>query len=136
MRYYGVAVGHVPGVYTEWSDAQRQVTDIKGPKYRKFDTKAEAEAFVASGGKSSIVKGGEESEGPSAKKAKLGKKATSEGGSSGGGGGSGVLKIWTDGSSRGNGKPGACAGLGVYFGYDDERYIPLPVPILLANTVG
>jgi ribonuclease HI len=33
------------------------------------------------------------------------------------------LKVWTDGSSRGNGKKNAEAGVGVYFGYDDERYV-------------
>jgi ribonuclease HI len=134
MRYYGVAIGHVPGVYTVWSEALEQVTDIKGPKYRKFDSRKEAEDFVKSGGKSPVVKVGE-SEAPSAKKAKLEKKVNSEGSGSGGGG-SGVLKVWTDGSSRGNGKVGACAGLGVYFGYDDERCLPFhPLLPFLANTV-
>lgn len=35
-----------------------------------------------------------------------------------------VLRIHTDGSSLGNGTPGAFAGVGVYFGPDDERYAP------------
>lgn len=33
-----------------------------------------------------------------------------------------VLRIHTDGSSLGNGTVGAFAGIGVYFGPDDERY--------------
>lgn len=33
------------------------------------------------------------------------------------------LKIWTDGSSRGNGKVGAVAGLGVWFGEHDPRLV-------------
>lgn len=33
----------------------------------------------------------------------------------------GVLRIYTDGSSLGNGKYGASAGVGVYFGEDDSR---------------
>lgn len=35
----------------------------------------------------------------------------------------GVLKIWTDGSSRGNGTQAAMAGIGVYFGPGDKRYV-------------
>jgi ribonuclease HI len=37
---------------------------------------------------------------------------------------SGPLKIYTDGSSLGNGKLGAVAGVGVYFGPNDPRYLP------------
>jgi ribonuclease HI len=35
----------------------------------------------------------------------------------------GVLKIYTDGSSLGNGAKGATAGVGVYFGPRDPRYV-------------
>lgn len=35
----------------------------------------------------------------------------------------GVLKIYTDGSSLGNGKAGARAGLGVWFGPNDTRLV-------------
>lgn len=36
----------------------------------------------------------------------------------------GMLRIWTDGSSRGNGTANAIAGVGVYFGPGDKRYSP------------
>ncbi|KAF2084721.1 ribonuclease H-like protein [Saccharata proteae CBS 121410] len=39
----------------------------------------------------------------------------------------GVLKIYTDGSSLGNGKLGAVAGVGVYFGPGDDRNISEPL---------
>jgi ribonuclease HI len=39
----------VPGVYLDWTLAQEQIQGIKGPKYKKFNTRAEAEAFVAQG---------------------------------------------------------------------------------------
>ena len=42
-------VGKVPGVYNDWASAQAQIRDVKGPKYKKFGTWAEAEAFVAQG---------------------------------------------------------------------------------------
>ncbi len=49
VRYYGVQVGKVPGVYTDWPKAQEQIKGVTAPKYKKFDTRSEAEAFVALG---------------------------------------------------------------------------------------
>jgi ribonuclease HI len=120
-KFYGIAVGHRPGVYTEWTDAQIQITNVKGPKYRKFDTREEAEAFVDSGGKIDKVKKVEktaEQQEDGERERKKAKTATSKTGSKGG-----YVKVWTDGSARGNGKANAEAGVGVYFGYDDERYV-------------
>jgi ribonuclease HI len=50
-KFYGVQVGKVPGVYLNWPQAQVQIQGVKGPKYKKFNTRAEAEAFVAQGRK-------------------------------------------------------------------------------------
>jgi ribonuclease HI len=50
-KFYGVAKGRIPGVYTDWATAQEQITGWKSPKYKKFGTRAEAEEFVRSGGK-------------------------------------------------------------------------------------
>jgi ribonuclease HI len=49
-KFYGVAKGRIPGVYTDWATAQEQITGWKFPKYKKFATRAEAEEFVHSGG--------------------------------------------------------------------------------------
>lgn len=46
QKFYGVAVGHVPGVYTEWSAVQAQIKGIGGCKHKSFATQAEALAFV------------------------------------------------------------------------------------------
>lgn len=100
-KFYGVAVGHVPGVYQDWNLAAEQIKDFKGPKYRKFNTKAEAEEFVRTGGQ--IPANAE----PSAKKPK---KAQDN-----------AVHVYTDGSSRGNGKKGALAGVGVFFSDGDSR---------------
>ena len=48
-KFYGVQVGKKPGVYLDWSLAQEQIHGVKGPKYKKFSTRAEAEAYVAQG---------------------------------------------------------------------------------------
>src|SRR5277367_4049607 len=49
-KFYGVAKGRNPGVYTDWATAQEQITGWKFPKYKKFATREEAEKFVRSGG--------------------------------------------------------------------------------------
>uniref|UniRef100_A0A6C0BF99 ribonuclease H n=1 Tax=viral metagenome TaxID=1070528 RepID=A0A6C0BF99_9ZZZZ len=46
MTYYAVAKGRRIGVFTNWSDVKGYVIGFNGPKFRKFDTKEEAEAFV------------------------------------------------------------------------------------------
>lgn len=122
-KFYGVAVGHNPGVYENWDDAKMQVTDIKGPVYRKFETRWEAEEFVRTKGQSmkgqkakkeKKEKGEEKMDAePTAKKVKV-TPAKSKGKSK-------VLKVYTDGSSRGNGRIGAVAGVGVFFGEGDDR---------------
>lgn len=44
--FYGVAIGRTPGVYTDWPSCQAQIVGWKGPRFKKFTTKAEAEQFV------------------------------------------------------------------------------------------
>ena len=50
-KYYAVQIGRAPGVYTDWPTASAQISGVKRPRYRRFDTRAEAEAFVAEGKK-------------------------------------------------------------------------------------
>jgi ribonuclease HI len=55
QRFYAVQIGRVPGVYTDWPSASAQIAGVKRPKHRRFDTRAEAEAFVAEGKRGSAV---------------------------------------------------------------------------------
>ena len=48
LAFYAVRVGRKPGVYTSWADAAPQVKRFPNAEYRKFGTKAEAEAWFAS----------------------------------------------------------------------------------------
>ncbi|AEO64782.1 822debb2-4017-4d09-98ef-c3911b9844ea [Thermothielavioides terrestris] len=125
-RFYGVAVGRKPGVYMDWSQAQEAIVGWKGPKFKKFDTRAEAEAFVRSygalskGTNSTVPEAGSEdqvgaAEKRPAKKAKTTPKVPTAR--------NGVVVVYTDGSSLGNGRNGATAGVGVYFGESDPRNI-------------
>jgi ribonuclease HI len=133
-RFYGVAVGRKPGVYTEWSAAQEAIIGWKGPKYKKFDTRTEAEAFVRSyttaarpakhppadaDADADDDEEGEEDEDeeefdehPAKRLKETGKRANAR---------NGVVVVYTDGSSLGNGRAGASAGIGVYFGDGDPR---------------
>ncbi|TAQ85027.1 hypothetical protein B7494_g6646 [Chlorociboria aeruginascens] len=109
-RFYAIAVGLVPGVYEDWDEAKMQIRGVKGPKFKKFGNREEAEEFVRSGGKRSMVpETASTVEEPSRKKVK---KGTGK-----------LLRIYTDGSSLGNGKNGACAGVGVFFGLGDDRNV-------------
>lgn len=48
--YYAVQKGRHPGIYENWSDCQREVTGAAGAVFKKFKTRAEAEAFVKEDG--------------------------------------------------------------------------------------
>lgn len=142
-KFYAVARGRVPGIYKDWDQAQVAINDSKGAKYKKFATMAEAEDFIRLNGTPAtimsmglVVDEGEQDEDldgqqadgddePAVKKLKTaGVKVVAPAKAPAAGmGDDGVLRIYTDGSSRGNGKVGAIAGLGVYFGDGDPRYV-------------
>lgn len=131
-RFYAVAVGSTPGIYTEWVDAQKAYTGVKGPKYKKCETWAEAEQYMRDFGNQGPTfalkeddddqdEEEEEEEKPVAKKAKTKSAAAAKVQvelKSGG-----VLEVFTDGSSLSNGKVGAAAGVGVWFGDGDPRFV-------------
>jgi ribonuclease HI len=155
-KYYAVARGRTPGIYTDWEPASLAITGTKGPKYKKFSTRAEAIAFIREFGDADVVlameramrgmnaqeeeddddddeddedEDEEEEEEeeevapkPVAKKPRV-SSSTAAASGSGTGASSDILRIYTDGSSLGNGKRGATAGVGVYFGDGDPRLV-------------
>ncbi|CAI7677370.1 unnamed protein product [Penicillium pancosmium] len=54
-RFYGIQRGRAPGVYTDWATAQEQIRGVTRPRYRKFSTREEAEAFVKAGGAQRVL---------------------------------------------------------------------------------
>uniref|UniRef100_A0A915DL85 Ribonuclease H n=1 Tax=Ditylenchus dipsaci TaxID=166011 RepID=A0A915DL85_9BILA len=46
MPFYAVARGHTVGIYHSWGDCEKMVKGFKGAKYKKFNSKEEAEGFV------------------------------------------------------------------------------------------
>ena len=116
-RFYAVRVGREPGVYTDWPACQRQVHRYSGAKYRSFRSRLEAEQFVADTGSAAAPKrrapDASESE-PDAKRPCAAAPADPE---------DGPLIVYTDGSCLSNGTPQAKAGVGVWFGPEDPRYV-------------
>jgi ribonuclease HI len=45
-KWYGVQVGHSPGVYTDYDEVKRQIRGYPGSKQQRFSTREEAQAFV------------------------------------------------------------------------------------------
>jgi ribonuclease HI len=45
-KFYAIRAGRVPGIYTTWDEAKKQVTGFKGAEYKGFESEEEAEAFM------------------------------------------------------------------------------------------
>uniref|UniRef100_A0A1I7TS43 ribonuclease H n=1 Tax=Caenorhabditis tropicalis TaxID=1561998 RepID=A0A1I7TS43_9PELO len=45
-KFYGVAHGFQRGVFTEWSEAKKQIDKFPQPVYKKFSTEEEAQKYV------------------------------------------------------------------------------------------
>lgn len=137
-KFYAVAKGAFTGIFTDWDQASKAIKGQKGPKYKKFPTREEAVQFIKEWGDADAI-------------AALGEKVSDAESSdeddsdeeddeldvdgdrleveesSGAGkkkkGGKAVLDVYTDGSSLKNGRVGAAAGVGVFFGIGDTRNI-------------
>lgn len=132
-RFYAVAVGNPTGIFNHWDDAAEAIKGVKGPKYKRFSNRAEAvdyirehgtkEAVAALGEKPmAVISTGLAIEVPTAvaKPTKntrvpppLALPQVQED----------IIRVYTDGSSLANGKVGARAGVGVFFGAGDDRNI-------------
>lgn len=158
-RFYGVAAGHKTGVFTDWTEVTTLIHGYKNPKYKRFNTHDEAEAYVKgfnqSASKKRALRGAEKYNVdydddddvdddvdddefdedaleealamPPAKRAKSTADLDRSRSAGSADSTAAVLEIYTDGSSRGNGRAGAEAGVGVYFGLSDPRYVILSV---------
>ena len=46
MKYYAVKKGKHPGIYTTWKDCQKEIDHFKDAKFKSFDSKKEALAYL------------------------------------------------------------------------------------------
>jgi ribonuclease HI len=185
-KYYAVKYGHVPGIYTDWPTASKQITGFSKAKHKSFTTRTEAEAYlrledpqpstsiVFPNAITSISSAPIDAQ-PPAKKSKrseqladfiaqetatgyplgyqnvpdaefadgfdltllvddqtnqLRRKTAGELDSTKAvirtdfmSGNEEWINVWTDGACKANGNKGAVAGVGVWFGPDDPRYV-------------
>lgn len=56
-KYYAVAKGKVPGIYTIWSECEAQVKNFKGARFKSFRTKDLALKYMADEGPSQSALG-------------------------------------------------------------------------------
>ncbi|KAI4599219.1 hypothetical protein KJ359_002178 [Pestalotiopsis sp. 9143b] len=117
-KFYAVAIGRAPGIYSDWTEVQKAIKDWKGVKQQSFKTRAEAVQYIQIHGDEAGQKSIENEVvvEPPSKRTKTSSRLNKTIADS-------VLNIYTDGSSRGNGKVGATAGVGVFFGVNDPRNI-------------
>ena len=133
-KFYAVRHGRVRGVYKTWDECRAQVDHFPGCVFKSFPTESEAHAFVAGSTKRSAP-----DEEPCAKIQRTTERETSVQDAPAIASDASVaappdtLVVYTDGSSRGNGRNGAMAGYGVY--WDDPRYHHLNVSKQLEGDV-
>jgi len=46
MSFYAVANGRNIGIFLNWNDCKKSVKDYKNARYKKFNTKEEAELYI------------------------------------------------------------------------------------------
>jgi ribonuclease HI len=94
-KYYAVARGNKTGIFLNWNDCKEQVNGYKRAVYKKFETREEADHYIQLYSVN-IVK-------------------------------SDMLEVdyyvYTDGSCHNNGRVNAKAGIGIFFGINDERNV-------------
>jgi len=99
-KYYAVAAGRQPGIYTQWfgkTGAHAQVDGFRGARYKGFATLAEARAFIRDHSSSNDAAPGKKRSNRRIKTTPAASKAVDC---------SDRLIIYTDGSSLGNPGPG------------------------------
>jgi ribonuclease HI len=98
MSFYAVKAGESREIYTTWDEARPHCQGTRGVRFKKLRTRSEAEEWLGINSSKRQRTSGEE------------------------------LHVYTDGACSKNGRRGACAGIGVYFGDDDPRNVSEPLP--------
>lgn len=144
-KFYAVRRGRAVGVYNTWEECRAQVERFKGSEFKSFLTSKEAWEFI------NHKRPAAEEGGRPAKAARREPRESSEPSKPSNPSESAAaaapapleelktfdppdtIVVYTDGSSRGNGRNGAVAGYGVY--WSDENYRSLDVSKPLEGTV-
>uniref|UniRef100_A0A6C0LIM8 ribonuclease H n=1 Tax=viral metagenome TaxID=1070528 RepID=A0A6C0LIM8_9ZZZZ len=93
MSFYAIANGRSIGIFLNWVECSNSVKGYKNASYKKFDTREEATNFI----NNNTVNGEKKDDAD--------------------------YYVYTDGGCSKNGKAGALAGIGIFFGVDDSRNV-------------
>ena len=97
MSFYAVANGRTVGIFTTWKECQSSVIGFPSAKFKKFESREEAEQFIHP----ELV----------TKKELTSKHDESD------------YYVYTDGGCSNNGKRNAVSGIGIFFGVGDPRNV-------------
>lgn len=104
MPFYAVANGKTIGIFLNWNDCNNSVKGYKNALYKKFDTNEEAVNFIKLNEKINVTN------------TMLTSKNDTD-----------IFNpdyyVYTDGACSNNGSENALAGIGIFFGINDERNI-------------
>jgi ribonuclease HI len=98
MPFYAVANGRNNGIFLNWNDCNNSVKGYKNALYKKFDTREEADNFIEINNKILLPFHFNHNDDNNIE-----------------------YFVYTDGACSNNGKDNALAGIGIFFGIDDNR---------------
>ena len=99
MPFYAVANGRTIGIFLNWNECNRSVKGYKNALFKKFDTREEANQYIITHSHDVVLDTAQIND---------------------------IIPdycIYTDGACSNNGKNNAVAGIGIFFGINDERNI-------------
>jgi len=116
MPFYAVANGNTTGIFLNWNDCNNSVKGYKNAIYKKFDTREEAQNFIQPNSKNQNIDHVSQRNISSFFDPIHSKKNE-------------IIDfnpeyyVYTDGACSNNGKDNALAGIGIFFGIDDDRNV-------------
>uniref|UniRef100_A0A1I7VQ15 ribonuclease H n=1 Tax=Loa loa TaxID=7209 RepID=A0A1I7VQ15_LOALO len=114
--YYAVARGRCTGVYKTWPECERQVKGYRNARYKKFIKQSDALAFILQNNTTGHAGSGKSSQSGLRSTTESGKSPPSQLSSQEQNIWKGVPVVYTDGACSSNGRIGAAAGIGIYWG--------------------
>jgi ribonuclease HI len=110
MSYYAVANGRINGIFTNWNECNHSIKGFKNAIFKKFNTKLEAEDFIRL---NQFM--GDQSLSLSLSLSRVRDRDQDDFVPD--------YYVYTDGACSNNGKRGALAGIGIFFGINDSRNV-------------
>jgi len=118
QKFYVVARGDKPGIYTNWDECQQAIGYYPFPKFRKFSTLPTAEAFLNENVVANLEKDNRKRSLEEAREDP--KRMAMDVGDD-------IPTVYTDGACSNNGTPDAGAGYGIFWGNGHADNVAAPV---------